>query len=143
MLTSLRAVDDVNLGLRQEMRIIMEGDAGNRNSAETTDSDQDDDKGKDRTEDDKEVSELMDRVVRAVSVAKQDKFPYLQHPGRIVYLKKRRGDSRGDGDVGEGYVALGQDGLRVPHTLYLLGNMITDHKSPGYRHALLSLQEVS
>ena len=56
MLTSLRAVDDVNLGLRQEMRIIMEGDAGNRNSAETTDSDQDDDKGKDRTEGDKEVS---------------------------------------------------------------------------------------
>ena len=140
MLSSLRAVDDVNLSLRQQMRIIMEGDPRNRN---TEGSDQDNDSDKDREESDKEVSELMEKLARAVSVARQDKFPYLQHPGKIIYLKKRRQEAGGSGDVDDSHVALTQDSLRVPHQLLLLGHMVTDHRRPGYRQALLSLQGAS
>ena len=140
MLSSLRAVDDVNLSLRQQMRIIMEGDPRNRN---TEGSDQDDDSDKDREESDKEVSELMEKLARAVSVARQDKFPYLQHPGKIIFLKKRRQEADGSGDVGDSLVALAQDSLRVPHQLLLLGHMVSDHRRPGYTQALLSLQGAS
>ena len=125
------------------MRVIMEGDTRNRN---TEGSDQDDANDKDREESDKEVSELMEKLARAVSVARQDKFPYLQHPGKIIYLKKKREDTQkadGSGDVDDRHVALAQDSLRVPHQLLLLGHMVTDHRRPGYRQALLSLQGAS
>lgn len=118
----------------------MDGDPRNQN---TEADDQDDDNLKDQEKSDKEVSELMDKLVRAVNVARQDKFPYLQHPGKIIYLKKKREDSQkadGSGDVDDSHVALSQDGLRVPHRLLLLGDMVSDHRRPGYRHALLTLQ---
>ena len=136
-------MDDVNLSLRQQMRIIMDGNPRNRNTEARA---QDDDNDKDHEEGDKGVSELIDKLARAVNVATQDKFPYLQHPGKIIYLKKKREDTQkadGGGDVDDSYVALAGDCLRVPHRLLLLGNMVTDHRRPGYRHALLSLQGAS
>lgn len=119
------------------MRIIMEGDPRNRS---TEAIDQDDDK--DQEESDKEVSELMEKLVRAVNVARQDRFPYLQHPGKIIYLKEKRQEGCGDTDD-DSHVALAQDSLRVPHRLLLLSHMVSDHRRPGYRQALLSLQGAS
>ena len=84
-------MDDVNLSLRQQMRIIMDGNPRNRN---TEVSARDDDNDKDHEEGDKGVSELIDKLARAVNVATQDKFPYLQHPGKIIYLKKKREDTQ-------------------------------------------------
>ena len=49
----------------------------------------------------------------------------------------------GSGDVDDSHVALSVDSLRVPHRLLLLGDMVSDHRRPGYRHALLSLQGAS
>ena len=121
----------------------MDGNPRNRN---TEASDQDDDNDNDQVEGDKGVSELIDKLARAVNVATQDKFPYLQHPGKIIYLKKKREDTQkadGSGDVDDRHVALAQDSLRVPHQLLLLGHMVSDHRRPGYRQALLSLQGAS
>ena len=118
------------------MRIIMEGDPRNRNT-EAMDQDAD----KDQEESDKEVSDLMEKLVRAVNVARQDRFPYLQHPGKIIYLKKKRLEA--SGDVEDSHVALAEDSLQVPHRLLLLSHMVSDHRRPGYRQALLSLQGAS
>ena len=108
------------------MRIIMDGNPRNRN---TEASDQDDDNDNDQVEGDKGVSELIDKLARPVNVATQDKFPYLQHPGKIIYLKKRgEEEARGDGDVGDRHVALAEDSLRVPRHLPLLASMLTDHR---------------
>ena len=93
-----------------------------------------------QSEDD-QVSELMDRVVKAVNVARQDNFPYLQHPGKIIYLKKRGEDEAGgDDDVGGRHVALTDESLRVPQHLPLLASMITDHRDHKYRLAVRSLE---
>ena len=98
-LSSLRAVDDLNLSFSQQMQIIMKDVPS---SSKTIDEDQNSEKSRVETEDDHEVSnthrteteddglvgdmdqiqseadqvsELMDRVVKAVNVARQDNFP--------------------------------------------------------------------
>ena len=87
------------------------------------------------------MSELMDRVVKAVNAARQDNFPYLQHPGKIIYLKKRgEEEARGDDDIGDRHVALSEDSLRVPQPLPLLASMLSDHRDHKYRLAVRSLQ---
>ena len=152
-------MDDLNLSLTQQLQIIMkdvpsgskskdedqdgekcqietEGDhdqeVSNTNSAEKEDYGLVEDKeNKDQVqpEEDDPVSELMDRVVKAVNVARQDNFPYLQHPGKIIYLKKRgEEEGRGDDNVGDRHVALTEDSLRVPQHLPLLASMLTDHR---------------
>ena len=160
-------MDDLNLSLTQQLQIIMkdvpsgskskdedqdgekcqietEGDhyqeVSNTNSTEKEDYGLVDEKDQIQPEDDP-VSELMDRVVKAVNVARQDNFPYLQHPGKIIYLKKRgEEEARGDDDVGDRHVALTEDSLRVPQHLPLLASMLTDHRDHKYRLAVRSLQ---
>ena len=157
-------MDDLNLSFTQQLQIIMkhvsrsskpkDGEDGekcqkepevdqevsNTHMAETEDDGPVDEKDQIQSEDDP-VSGLMDRVVKAVNVARQDNFPYLQHLGKIIYLKKRgEEEARGDGDVGDRHVALAKDSLRVPRHLPLLVSMLTDHRDHKYRLAVRSLQ---
>ena len=110
-MTSLRAVDEMNLSFRQQLQLV-------RGAAE-----------------DEEAAGLVARVEAAVTEAAQDRFPYLQHPGTLVYLKR----------AGEGgrCVALGEASVRgelgTPRHLFLLADMVTDHTRLSYKHALDSL----
>ena len=147
-LASLRAIDELNLSFSQQLQIIMNArDLENLNTDETEDEDQDREKDQIETESDLELSELMDKVVKAVNVARQDNYPYLQHPGKIIYLKKTEENSQEaeeSEDVSDSsHVALAQDSLRVPQSLPLLARMVIDHRDNNYRLAIRSLQSQS
>ena len=130
-LSSLRALDEINLSFTQQLQIIMNGILSPSNTTETTDGE------KDQIEAESGQENLMDRVVKAVNVARQDTFPYLQHPGKIIYLKQKVTDSQeGDGS----HVALALDSLRAPQSLPLLARMLTDHRDNTYRLAVQSVQ---
>ena len=158
-------MDDLNLSFTQQMQIIMkdvlssktiEDEDQNSEKSQTEDDHEVSNTHSDETEDEglvgdmdqvhseaDQVSELMNRVVKAVNVARQDNFPYLQHPGKIIYLKKRgeeeaKGDD--DDDVGDRHVALTDESLRVPQHLPVLASMVTDHRDHKYRLAVRSLQ---
>ena len=111
-MTSLRAVDEMNLSFRQQLQLV-------RGAAE----------------EDEEAAGLVARVEAAVREAAQDRFPYLQHPGTLVYLKRE--------DEGGRCVALGEASVRgelgTPRHLFLLADMVTDHTRLSYKHALESL----
>ena len=115
-MTSLRAVDEMNLGLWQQLQLV-------RGTAE---------------------EDLVARVEAAVTEAvdrhrdlHRDRFPYLHHPGTLVYLK--RCAEREGGRC----VALGEESVRgelgTPRHLFLLADMVTDHTRLSYKHALESL----
>ena len=111
LLTSLRAVDEINLSLQQQIQLIRHRAVATKHDDDVTDNDED-------TEEEQEVTSLMNKVMTAVAEAVQDKFPFLQHPGRVIYLKKmKRSGDDGDG-VNDGYVALREDSLVSPHNLY-------------------------
>ena len=144
-LASLRAIDELNLSFSQQLQIIMGWDQENLNTDETEDEDQEGEKDQIETESELEQSEsLMEKVVKAVNVARQDTYPYLQHPGKIIYLKKteeKSQEAEESEDVGDSsHVALAQDSLRVPQSLPLLARMVTDHRDNTYRLAIRSLQ---
>ena len=111
-MTSLRAVDEMNLSFRQQLQLV-------RGAAE----------------EDEEAAGLVARVEAAVGEAAQDRFPYLQHPGTLVYLKR-------EGEGGR-CVALGEESVRgelgTPRHLFLHLDMVTDHKHTSYESALSSL----
>ena len=143
-LASLRAIDELNLSFSQQLQIIINARPENLTTDETEDEDQEGEKDQIETESDLELSELMDKVVKAANVARQDTYPYLQHPGKIIYLKKTEAKSQEaeeSEDVGDSsHVALAQDSLRVPQSLPLLARMVTDHRDNTYRLAIRSLQ---
>ena len=109
-MTSLRAVDEMKLSFRQQLQLV-------RGAAE----------------EDEEAAGLVARVEAAVREAAQDRFPYLQHPGTLVYLKREGGRC----------VALGEASVRgelgTPRHLFLLADMVSDHTRLSYKHALESL----
>ena len=106
-MTSLRAVDEMNLSFWQQLQLV-------RGTAE---------------------EDEVARVVAAVREAAQDRFPYLQHPGTLVYLK-REGEGGRCVALGE---ASGRGELGTPRHLFLLADMVTDHTRLSYKHALESL----
>ena len=113
-MTSLRAVDEMKLSFRQQLQLV-------RGAAE----------------EDEEAAGLVARVEAAVREAAQDRFPYLQHPGTLVYLKRCA-----EGEGGR-CVALGEASVRgelgTPRHLFLLADMVSDHTRLSYKHALESL----
>ena len=131
LLTSLRAVDEINLSLQQQIQLI-------RHRAVATKHDDDDDVTDDDEdrEEEEEVTSLMKKVMTAVAEAIQDTFPFLQHPGRVIYLKKKKRSLAGGDGVNDSYVAINEDSLVSPHNLYLLRNMVNDHKRVSYERAL-------
>jgi len=103
LLTSMRAVDNLALSVKEQVDILM----------------------------DKE-EELLEKTVEAINQAKQDQFPFLQHPGKIFYLKK------GQGEEGR-YVAIPETSESFTGRLYLLDDMVRDHRKPSYREAITGL----
>jgi len=59
-------------------------------------------------------------------------------PGRVIYLKKQTVAESEVGD-NEKYVALAEESFVTPNRLFLLNNMIMDHRRPSYRRALQDL----
>ena len=101
LLTSMRAVDNLALSVTDQVNILM----------------------------DKE-EELLAKTVEAIEQAKQDQFPFLQHPGKIFYLKKEKEGS---------YVAIPETSESFTARLYLLDDMVRDHRKPSYREAIMGL----
>ena len=117
---SLRAIDELNLSLRQQIQLIRH---------ERVDIDDEDVDGGGNKE---EVTKLMDQVIAVVNNTPQHQFLYLQHPGRVIYFKNTS-------EQDTKYVARHEDSLAFPDRLYLLRNMLVDHKRTGYNHALNNL----
>jgi len=82
LLKSLRAVDKINLTLRQQFQILRHTVSSKLNSEDDNyvminDEKEDKENG--------DISEVFGKVVESVDKAAQDKFPYLQHPGRVLH----------------------------------------------------------
>ena len=80
-------------------------------------------------EEEEEVSKLMEKVITAIDSSRQEKFPFLQHPGNVIYLKRQTSK----------YIAISDDTLTRPTRLFLLSDMIRDHKRNSYEDALGSV----
>merc|ERR1719270_2706478 len=84
LLTSLRAVDEINLSLQQQIQLIRHRAVATKHDDDDDVTDDDEDK-----EEEEEVTSLMKKVMTAVAEAIQDTFPFLQHPGRVTSLMKK------------------------------------------------------
>ena len=104
LLISMRAVDNLAMTVTQQINMLRD------NTDEVTE-------------------ELLAKVVEAVKRSKQDKFPFLQHPGKIFYLKKEQGDA-------PGYVVLQEESKVFTNRLYILEGMVNDHRGLSYEEAL-------
>ena len=114
----MRAVDELNLSLMDQIRII-------RRAAASRERDHEDGE----EEEEEEVSKLIEKVITAVDSSRQEKFPFLQHPGTVIYLKRQTSK----------YCAIADDSLTRPTRLFLLSDMIRDHKWRSYEEALSSV----
>jgi len=75
----------------------------------------------------------LESVVTAVDEARQDMFPYLQHPGRIYYLKTARPGEK----IRQ---VLKQESSYFASRIFLLDNMVLDHLQPKYEEALSNME---
>ena len=108
LLASIRAVDNLSLTLSQQFAILAE-----------------------RKEE--EVERNFAKVIQAVAEARQEKFPFLQHPGKIFYLKQESADAKEQ-------IVFQQESQTFSGAILLLDNMITDHLQPRYQEALDNAQ---
>lgn len=99
LLRSMRAVDNLALTVTEQVNILKDND-----------------------------EELFEKVVDAIQQSKQDEFPFLQHPGRIFYLKKEQGEQLR-------YVVIQENSEAFTNRLYLLEDMVKDHRKPSYQEA--------
>lgn len=120
LVTSLRAVDELHLSLMDQIRVV-------RRAAESRDRGHDEEEHE--QEEEEEVSKLMEKVITAIDSSRQEKFPFLQHPGNVIYLKRQTSK----------YIAISDDTLTRPTRLFLLSDMIRDHKRNSYEDALGSV----
>ena len=110
LLGRLRVVDELNLSWKQQINVIR------------------------HEEDQNIVDEDMKKVMNAVNdYQEQKKFPFLQHPGRVLFLKSN--------SLGKDEKILlqdheNQDSLSHPTILYLLRKMLVDHTGASYQAAL-------
>ena len=95
-----------------------------RRAAASRDRDHDEEE-----EEEEEVSKLMEKVITAIDSSRQEEFPFLQHPGTVIYLKRQTSK----------YIAISDDTLTRPTRLFLLSDMISDHKRNSYENALGSV----
>ena len=125
LITSLRAVDDLQLSLKEKIRMI-------RRAAAITRGDIQEKEKKEVTTG--ELSNLMEKVIKAVDSSTQDKFPYLQHPGTVIYLKKQINKTPGSP---EDYIVIcGEDeSLTQPRRLRFFSGMLRDHSWRSYEEA--------
>ena len=105
LLASLRAVDQLGLSVAEQLAVL----AGRPGP---------------------EVRQTAGRVRAAVERARQDKFPPLEHPGRIHHLVKQ-GDSHG---------LHRSDSKVFTEAFLLVENMIADHLHTSYQATLGALR---
>lgn len=78
-----------------------------------------------------EVEANMNKVLEAIDEAQQDRFPFLDHPGKIFYLRKRD-----DQQSKETHFSLyNKQSDFFSRKLLLFENMILDHLQPYYEEA--------
>jgi len=100
LLASMRAVDSLGLSLSEQLSILMERESEN-------------------------VEKNMKRLLEAVKLARQDKFPLLDHPGRIFHAQKLPGEETHQ-------VMHTSHSQLFTEALLLLDNMILDHLHTSY-----------
>ena len=71
--------------------------------------------------------EVRAKVAAALEEVEQDTFPYLQHPGTILYLEP-------EGE--EGCLAVHQPSERFTKQLLVVDRMIADHRKESYQEAI-------
>jgi len=102
LVASLRAVDGLGISLGDALSALALGEKG---------------------------AEVRARVGAALASVQQEAFPYLQHPGTILYLEPR-GEER--------YAAVPQDSERFTELL-MVDDMLTDHRKDSYQEAVQRL----
>merc|ERR1712037_412731 len=105
LLACLRAVDELKLSLGTQFDILI-GEPGPQ----------------------------FPKVVEAVQSARQDSFPYLEHPGRIFYLKRSSSKEKLRTVFRQEW--LSQESSSFTEKIFLLDNMVLDHIQPSYEEAL-------
>jgi len=100
LLACLRAVDELKLSLGTQFDILI-GEPGPQ----------------------------FPKVVEAVQGARQDSFAYLEHPGRIYYLKRNSTKEKLR-------TVFRQESSSFSEKIFLLDNMVLDHIQPSYEEAL-------
>ena len=74
--------------------------------------------------------EVRTKVAAALEKVEQDTFPYLQHPGTILYLEP-------EGE--EGCLAVHQPSERFTKQLLVVDKMVADHRKDSYQDAIQRL----
>ena len=74
-----------------------------------------------------EGGEVRARVAAALKDVRQDTFPFLQHPGTILYLEPGEGEE---------YLAFPQPSERLTGQLLLVPKMVADHRKDSYEEAI-------
>ena len=132
LLKYLRAVDDLNLSIAEQVKIaVIKKMAKDHDGTEHHAT---------------SLHSIVAKVETEVTRVIQDKYHYLQHPGNVIYLRKLASAQHTVNNnverarVSEDqFVAVRGDSLETPNILYLLRNMVMDHRRPAYRTALSSL----
>lgn len=102
LLAMLRAVDSLGLSLEQQLGVLMWGDGG-------------------------EVEGHRERVVSCVRGVRQERFPYLDHPGQVTRLTTCSG----------GVKAMQETDRDLASNMEVFETMISDHLHTTYRDTFL------
>ena len=132
LITTLRSVDQLDLTLMDQIRIIRLAAATRAGMGAGGDDSQDD-----KEEEDEDVSKQMEKVCDAVDKSSQEKFPFLEHPGTVLYLKRQ---IQQESPATTSYIAIEKPSLASPKSLFLLSRMVSDHKLKSYREAFNSVK---
>ena len=82
--------------------------------------------------DEPEVRENQAKIEKVVGKIRQDRFPFLDHPGKIHYLYQRIEDVPDQNS----FLVVKQESSTFAHDLLILERMVLDHLQPYYTAAL-------
>merc|ERR1711892_686861 len=97
LVLSLRAVDTLGLNVAEHFNILSD-------------------------KKDESTKKNLNKLIKTVSIVEQEKFPILQHPGNIFYMKKTKTEQGSKQSVMAG------NSRSFTSCLYLNENMVTDHR---------------
>ncbi|XP_059086966.1 uncharacterized protein LOC131883499 isoform X2 [Tigriopus californicus] len=107
LLAMVRAVDKLNIEKRDQFKVFIGYD-------------------------DDETKQNFARIQSVIQEIKQDRFPFLEHPGIINYLYKLKPvEGEGD-DLSDKMCVVNQDSASFTRELIILERMILDHLKPYY-----------
>ena len=134
LITTLRSVDQLHLTLMDQIGIIRLAAVTRAGLGAGGDDSQDDTEQEEEEEAD--VSKKIEKVCTAVDRSSQEKFPFLEHPGTVLYLKRQ---IQQESPATISYLAIEKPSLASPKSLFLLSRMVSDHKLKSYREAFNSV----